>query len=87
MTETDKVLVVGAGPVGFTVALNLAHHGIPFTLLEADSEISEDPRAGTIHPPTLEMFDRLGLNETIFERGYVVPNYHYRQSVETRSPD
>ncbi len=78
MTESNKVLVVGAGPVGYTVALNLAQYGIPFTLLEADNEISEDPRAGTIHPPTLEMFDRLGLNETIFERGYVVPNYHYR---------
>jgi 3-(3-hydroxy-phenyl)propionate hydroxylase len=46
--------------------------------LEADHEISEDPRAGTIHPPTLEMFNRLGLTETFIERGYVVRNYHYR---------
>ena len=76
--ETNRVLVVGAGPIGFTVALNLAHYGIPFTLLEADHEISEDPRAGTIHPPTLEMFNRLGLTETFIERGYVVRNYHYR---------
>ncbi|MCZ6664421.1 MAG: FAD-dependent monooxygenase [Gammaproteobacteria bacterium] len=76
--ETNRVLVVGAGPIGFTVALNLAHYGIPFILLEADEEIFEDPRAGTLHPPTLEMFDRLGLTETFLERGYVVRKYHYR---------
>lgn len=78
MAESNRVLVVGAGPVGFTVALNLAHYGIPFTLLEADGEIFEDPRAGTIHPPTLEMFNRLDLAETFLERGYIVRNYHYR---------
>lgn len=78
MAETNRVLVVGAGPVGYTVAINLAHYGIPFTLLEADNEIFEDPRAGTIHPPTLEMFNRLDLTETFLERGYVVRNYHYR---------
>ncbi len=78
MADTNRVLVVGAGPIGFTVALNLAHSGIPFILLEADDEIFEDPRAGTIHPPTLEMFHRLDLTETFLERGYVVRNYHYR---------
>lgn len=78
MDEDNQILIAGAGPVGYTAALNLAAFGIPFTLLEADTKIFDDPRAGTIHPPTLEMFENLGLTETLLERGYVVGNYHYR---------
>ena len=40
--------------------------------------IKDDPRAGTIHPPSLEMFETLGVAETMIERGYIVRNYHYR---------
>ena len=76
---TDKrVLISGAGPVGYTTALNLARYGIPFTLLEAGAKIFEDPRAGTIHPPTLEMFEESGVTQKMLEQGYLVPNYHYR---------
>jgi len=78
MTDDNRILIAGAGPVGYTAALNLAHYGIPFTMLEADSVILDDPRAGTIHPPTMEMFERLGVTKTMIERGYVVRNYHYR---------
>jgi 3-(3-hydroxy-phenyl)propionate hydroxylase len=76
---TDKrILISGAGPVGYTTALNLARYGIPFTLFEAGADIFEDPRAGTIHPPTLEMFDESGVTKKMLEQGYLVPNYHYR---------
>lgn len=78
MSREDRVLIAGAGPVGFTVALNLARRGIPFTLLEAADKIFDDPRAGTIHPPTLEMFAGIGATERFLARGYVVNNYHYR---------
>ncbi len=74
----DRVLIAGAGPVGFTVALNLARRGIPFTLLEGGDKIFDDPRAGTIHPPTLEMFATIGVTDTMIARGIVVGNYHYR---------
>jgi len=76
---TDKrILISGAGPVGYTTALNLARYNIPFTLLEAGADIFEDPRAGTIHPPTLEMFEESGVTQKMLEQGYLVPNYHYR---------
>ena len=76
---TDKrILISGAGPVGYTTALNLARYNIPFTLLEAGADIFEDPRAGTIHPPTLEMFEESGVTQKMLEQGSLVPNYHYR---------
>jgi 3-(3-hydroxy-phenyl)propionate hydroxylase len=78
MIDNERVLIAGAGPVGFTVALILARKGIPFTLLEASDRIFDDPRAGTIHPPTLEMFETLGVTKTMLEQGYIVGNYHYR---------
>ena len=78
MSDDNRVIIVGAGPVGYTAALNLAHYGIPFTLLEAEATITDDPRAGTIHPPTLELFAKLNLTHTLNDRCYIVRNYHYR---------
>jgi 3-(3-hydroxy-phenyl)propionate hydroxylase len=78
MSDMDRVLIAGGGPVGFTAALNLARRGIPFTLLEGGDKIFDDPRAGTIHPPTLEMFDEIGVTKLLLERGFIVNNYHYR---------
>ncbi len=78
MLSDKRILISGAGPVGFTTALNLARLGIPFTLLEAGDSIFEDPRAGTIHPPTLEMFEESGVTKTMLEQGFIVSNYHYR---------
>jgi 3-(3-hydroxy-phenyl)propionate hydroxylase len=77
-TSTERVLIAGAGPVGLTAALNLARRGIPVTVLEAGDKIFDDPRAGTIHPPTLEMFAESGVTDAMLARGYVVRNYQYR---------
>jgi 3-(3-hydroxy-phenyl)propionate hydroxylase len=82
MSDLDRVLIAGGGPVGFTVALNLARRGIPFTLLEGGNKIFDDPRAGTIHPPTLEMFEEIGVTKLFLERGFTVNNYHYRDRRE-----
>ena len=78
MDDSNRVLIAGGGPIGYTTALNLAKYGIPFTLFETGNEISDDPRAATIHPPTLEMFDAIGLTKTFMERGFVTQNYHFR---------
>lgn len=78
MAADDRVLIAGGGPIGYTMAINLARLGIPFVLLEAGNKIFDDPRAGTIHPPTLELFDTIGATKTFLERGYVVRNYQYR---------
>ena len=78
MPSLKPVLIAGAGPIGFTVGLNLARRGIPFVIIEASDKIFDDPRAGTIHPPTLEMFDSIGVTPLMLKQGYVVGNYHYR---------
>jgi 3-(3-hydroxy-phenyl)propionate hydroxylase len=72
------VLISGAGPIGLTAALNLVRRGISVIVLEAGDRIFDDPRAGTIHPPTLEMFAAVGITEAMLARGYIVRNYQYR---------
>jgi 3-(3-hydroxy-phenyl)propionate hydroxylase len=76
--SAERVLIAGAGPVGLTAALNLARRGIPVTVLEAGDKIFDDPRAGTIHPPTLELFAASGVTDAMLARGYIVRNYQYR---------
>src|SRR5262245_23713971 len=77
-SSTDRVLIAGAGPIGLTAALNLACRGVCVTVLEAGAKIFDDPRAATIHPPTLEMFAALDVTARMLQRGYIVRNYQYR---------
>jgi 3-(3-hydroxy-phenyl)propionate hydroxylase len=77
MSKVDRVLIAGGGPVGYTTAVLLAQRGIPFTLLEAGHKVFDDPRAGTIHPPTLELMASMGAIDRFMARGYRVDHYHY----------
>src|ERR1700686_5426690 len=77
---SDRVIVIGAGPVGLCLSLALAQQGIPVALIEAlgdDNFLDQVPRAGTNHPATLEMFDRIGLYQRIEPRGIIAPIFHY----------
>src|ERR1700704_1602959 len=87
MTKSDRVVVIGAGPVGLCLSLALAQDEIPVTLIETlgdDNFLEQVPRAGTNHPATLEMFDRIGLYEKIEPRGIVAPVFHYWDRHESK---
>jgi len=60
MPIEERVLIAGAGPVGLVAAANLVRGGVPVTVFEAGDDLSEESRASTFHPPTLDMLDRLG---------------------------
>lgn len=75
---SDPVVIVGAGPVGCVLAYSLAKNGIPSVLLERESGLTEDLRASTFHPPTLDMLDDLGLVEELLSLGLVCPKFQFR---------
>ena len=52
-------------PGGLTVALSLAHQGVPVRVLEAEPALTLDQRAGSFHPPTLEMLAPFGVTEAM----------------------
>jgi 3-(3-hydroxy-phenyl)propionate hydroxylase len=74
-----EVLVVGAGPAGTVAAYRLAQLGIDVTLFEAGDSCAQDLRASTIHAPTLEMLDEIGIAQELIERGLKAPIYHWRE--------
>ena len=76
--SAQPVIVVGAGPVGLTVALSLAHQGVPVQVLEAEPGLTVDQRAGTFHPPTLEMLAALGVTPDMQRIGIKVPRWQLR---------
>lgn len=55
------VVVVGAGPVGLTLAAGLAHHGVAVVVLEAREAVSFGSRATCISRRSLEIWDRFGV--------------------------
>ena len=73
-----RVIIVGAGPSGFTAALFLVSAGVPVTVLEGRSAPYEDPRAATFHPPTMEMFASSGVTERLHELGIICPQWQFR---------
>ncbi|NDE01930.1 MAG: pyridoxal-phosphate dependent enzyme [Gammaproteobacteria bacterium] len=65
--ETDvPVLVVGGGPVGLTLAIDLAHRGQRVLLVEQRDGPSEHPKATLLGSRSMELFRRWGLDEEIF---------------------
>jgi 2-polyprenyl-6-methoxyphenol hydroxylase-like FAD-dependent oxidoreductase len=74
MYETS-VLIVGAGPTGLTLALDLARRGIRFRLLEAAARPFEGSRGKGIQPRTLEIFDDLGVIEALLAAGAPYPKF------------
>ncbi len=74
----ERVFIAGAGPVGLVAAANLVHRGVPVTLLEAGATLSEESRASTFHPPTLDMLDSFGVTAPLIAQGLKAPRFQFR---------
>ena len=86
-TTPDRIIVIGAGPVGLVLSLALAQAGLKVCLVEAlgdDNFLEQIPRAGTNHPATLEMLDRIGLYQKLEPRGIIAPVFHYWDRHESK---
>jgi 3-(3-hydroxy-phenyl)propionate hydroxylase len=63
------VVVVGAGPVGLTLAIDLAQRGQRVLLLDDDRRLSTGSRAICFAKRTLEVWDRLGVGDAMVAKG------------------
>ena len=68
---TPHVLIAGAGPVGLVSALTLARAGIRVSVFERATVLTEDLRASTFHPPTLDLLARFGVTDDLVAQGLV----------------
>ncbi|WP_342708539.1 FAD-dependent oxidoreductase [Bradyrhizobium sp. B124] len=65
------VVVVGAGPVGLSLAIDLAQRGQRVVLLDDADRIGEGSRAICFSKRSLEFWDRLGVGDRMVEKGVV----------------
>ena len=78
MAERKPVIIAGAGPTGLMCALALRAHGIPVVVLETEPGLTHDLRAGSFHPPTLEMMAPYGITARMHGIGLKVRHWQIR---------
>jgi 3-(3-hydroxy-phenyl)propionate hydroxylase len=67
--QRHKVVIVGAGPIGLAMALELAQHGVPSVVLDDNDVVSVGSRAICWSKRSLEILDRLGVGARVADRG------------------
>jgi 2-polyprenyl-6-methoxyphenol hydroxylase-like FAD-dependent oxidoreductase len=72
--ERTSVLVVGAGPVGLTLALELEHHGVDTVLVERNTTSTQHPKMDITNGRSMELYRRLGVAEQL--RKVAIPDDH-----------
>ncbi|QVL56978.1 MAG: FAD-dependent monooxygenase [Simkaniaceae bacterium] len=68
----DEILIVGAGPVGLTMASELTRHGVKVRIIDKNTIYAKDSRAVGIHARTLEVFEDMGILPEFLEKGIKV---------------
>ncbi len=78
MSDRLPVVIAGAGPTGLMCALALRRQDIPVVLFEAEPALTRDLRAGSFHPPTLDMMAPYGITARMLETGIKVRHWQIR---------
>ena len=68
-TDATQVLIVGAGPVGLTLALDLGQRGVRCTLVERNTASIQLPKMERCNGRTMEIYRRLGIAEVVRAAG------------------
>lgn len=76
----SRVLIAGAGPVGLAAALRLAQLGVPALVLERRMELARGLKACAWLPPTLALFERLGVLDGLMATGLVAQRIAYARA-------
>ncbi len=69
MTETD-VLIVGAGPTGLALAVQLIRYGVDFLIIDPKETTTPFSRAIGVQARTLEIYDQIGLADKLVSLGH-----------------
>ena len=65
----QQVIVVGAGPIGLSTAIELANHGVRSVILDDNDRVATGSRAICWSKRSLEIFDRLGIGDRAVAKG------------------
>lgn len=77
-----EALVVGAGPVGLTLAIELTRFGVPVRIIDRAAARTDKSKAVVVWPRTLELLDRAGLAEAFVATGLQVAATSIQEGAE-----
>jgi 2-polyprenyl-6-methoxyphenol hydroxylase-like FAD-dependent oxidoreductase len=78
LPRTADVLIVGAGPVGLTLAASLQARGVDVLLVDKAADVARTSRAAVIHARTLEVLHSIDVSDELVRRGVIVPRFTVR---------
>lgn len=84
--DTD-VLVVGAGPTGLMAGLVLHRRGVAAVVVDRKAGPTRESRALVVHARSMEIYDQLGLAETVLERAYLATRLQVGASPQGPGPN
>lgn len=67
--DETPVLIVGSGPAGMLLALQLARNGVPSTLIERNLDTTKWPKMDVTNCRSMELFRRLGIHDAFRTQG------------------
>ncbi len=65
----SPILVIGAGPVGLTMAAELARYGVPVRVIDQSAHPTQTSKALVVWARTLELMDRMGCTPAFLDAG------------------
>jgi 2-polyprenyl-6-methoxyphenol hydroxylase-like FAD-dependent oxidoreductase len=83
LPEQTDVAIVGAGPVGLTMAIALTHYGVDAVVVDAAEQRSAHSKAAVVHSRTLEVLREVGVATDLVNRGVVVPYFAFKDRDRT----
>jgi 2-polyprenyl-6-methoxyphenol hydroxylase-like FAD-dependent oxidoreductase len=75
------VVIVGAGPVGLSLALGLARHGVRSVVIEREAALSDQSKAPAVHVRSREVFRQWGIERRFLDVGTL------KRTLRMHSPD
>ncbi len=73
--EDVDVLIVGAGPAGLTLAIEMGRRGIRCLVIEQNDRVGHSPRAKTTNVRTREHMRRWGIADNLRKASRLAPDY------------
>src|SRR5437868_5819047 len=71
MNTQTQVVIIGAGPTGLSMAVQLLRYNIDFIILEKNEKTTPYSKAIVIQARTMEIFDQLGLAPKALQEGRI----------------
>jgi 2-polyprenyl-6-methoxyphenol hydroxylase-like FAD-dependent oxidoreductase len=86
MNETSKtdVVIIGAGPTGLALACQLIRYGVDFIILDKEETITPYSRAIGVQARTLEIYEQIGLAQSLVSQGVITEKAMLLEGGEVR---